>query len=361
MTEDRGPPDMEGAISKGAAYRPVRLRRRFVRVSLGALALLLLAATVGPLIGPHPIDLETALFEPGSLDARILLVARLPRVLLGLLAGGVLAVCGVAFQALLRNPLAEPFTLGVSSGASMGAVVAILLGLDVELVGLTAVPLFAFGGALIAVAAVYLIAHSAVQQRGPSGPAALSTGTLLLGGVCLAFCFHAVILLAHYLADYGNSYRMLRWLMGGLGVTSLRAVVQILPFAFTGVLLIWAQARELNLFWGSAAVAQSRGVHVARSQKIVYLAASLAAAAVVTAVGPVGFVGLMVPHLARRFVGPDHRLLLPASFGIGGAFLVFCDTLGRTVLAPVELPVGVVTALIGGPFIVGVLLRNRGR
>jgi iron complex transport system permease protein len=335
------------------------IRKRFWTTVGWSAALLLVTIVFAPLVGPHLIDPRVALTNPNSLDGRILLVARLPRVLLGALAGGALAVCGATFQALLRNPLAEPFTLGVSSGASMGAVLAILLGLDIEIAGLTAVPAFAFGGGLLAVLAVYWLARTGRGRAGRSSHSPLQTSTLLLAGVCLAFCFHSVILLAHYLADYGNSYRMLRWLMGGLGVTSFRAVLQVLPFAVTGLALVWAVSRDLNLLSGSEPVATTRGVDVRSTQKIAYFAASLSTAAVVTAVGPIGFVGLMVPHVARRAVGPDHRLLLPASFGVGGAFLVVCDTVARTLLAPTELPVGVVTALIGGPFTVAILVKSQ--
>jgi iron complex transport system permease protein len=179
--------------------------------------------------------------------------------------------------------------------------------------------------------------------------------------VCLALSFHSVILLAHYLADFGNSYRMLRWLMGGLGVTDFRTVLQVLPFAVTGLALLAAVTRDLNVLAGGWHVARSRGVDVRMTQKIAYFAASLTTASVVAVVGPIGFVGLMVPHVMRMLVGPDHRILLPACCGVGGAFLIVCDAVARTVLAPAELPVGVLTAMMGGPFMIWLLIRQKRR
>ena len=347
------------------------MRKRFILTCLWSAAVLLVVIIAAPFIGPHSVSLGKALSDPASVDAQVIFWIRTPRVLMAALAGGTLAVSGVAFQALLRNPLAEPFTLGVSSGASLGAVLAILTGADILFLGFSAVPLFAFAGALLAVFIVYILARSNSIKRGGKrkkssrgykgwgNSKALPTSTLLLAGVCLAFTFHSLILLAHYLADYGNSYRMLRWLMGGLDITSMKSILQVFPFSVAGLAFIGVMSRSFNVLSGGEEVAQSRGINVRQLQKYTYFAASLSTAAVVTAVGPVGFVGLMVPHVTRRLVGPDHRMLIPASFGLGGVFLVVCDTMGRTLLAPTELPVGVVTALVGGPFAIILILKSR--
>lgn len=335
-----------------ASARPGRLpARRFAIAVAACLAIFLLAALLGPLVGPAEMDLGEALRDPEGPAGRILLVARLPRVLLGLLAGGCLATAGVALQALLRNPLATPYTLGVSSGAALGAVTALFLGLDGAIAGVVAPTGFALVGALATSGVVYLAA--AVPGR------PIRTSTLLLAGVCLAFCLSAAVMLLHYLADLAVGQSILRWLMGGLAVTSLGVVGRAAPPALVGLALIWAVARDLNVLAGGEEVARSRGVDVARAQRLAYLGASLATAAVVSATGPIGFVGLVVPHSLRLIVGPDHRILLPCSFLVGGAFLVACDAAARLLLAPAELPVGVLTAMIGGPFLVW-LLRSRG-
>lgn len=328
---------------------PLPRRRFFVALAVCA-GVFLVVAALAPLVGPARMDLLEALRDPTGAAGRILFVARLPRVLLGLLAGGCLACAGVALQALLRNPLATPYTLGVSSGAALGAVVAIFLGLHTAWIGLVAPTAFALVGALATSAVVYLAASV------PGRP--LRTTTLLLAGVCLAYCLSAVVMLLHYLADMAVGQAILRWLMGGLAITDLGLVGRAAVPAFVGLVMIWAVARELNLLAAGDEVARSRGVDVVRTQRLAYVGAALATASVVAVTGPIGFVGLVVPHSLRLLIGPDHRVLIPCSALIGGAFLVACDAAARLVLAPAELPVGVVTAVIGGPFLVW-LLRSR--
>lgn len=324
--------------------------RFVVAVSLCALVWLA-AAALAPLVGPAEMDLGEALRDPAGPAGRILMVARLPRVLLGLVAGGALAVAGVALQALLRNPLATPYTLGVSSGASLGAVTALFLGLTESMLGVVAPAALALVGALATSAVVYLAASK------PGRP--LKTETLLLAGVCLSFCLSAVVMLLHFLASMVVSQAILRWLMGGLAITDLSLVVRAAVPAALGVLLIWSVAPELNILAGGDEVARSRGVDVGRTQRRAYLGAAIATAAVVSVAGPIGFVGLVVPHSLRLVVGPDHRVLLPCAALMGGAFLVLCDVVARTALAPAELPVGVLTSIIGGPFLVWLLRRHR--
>jgi iron complex transport system permease protein len=319
---------------------------------------LFFAATLvlGPAIGPVRVNLHEAWAQrgnlAGSLDASVLFLARVPRTLLAALAGAALALAGAAFQALLRNPLAEPFTLGVSSGGALGAVIAIKLGLDVTVLGLSPVMLFALAGSGATVGLVYALGRT----RG-----VLSTSILLLAGVTVSFCFAALILLVFYFSDWTETHGMLHWMMGGLDVTGYGSLARVAPFALAGMAVLLAAAGDLNQLSLGADLAASRGVRVRAAQRWAYLAASLTTGAVVSLVGPIGFVGLIVPHTVRLLVGPDHRVLLPASLLTGAGFLILCDTVARTILAPAEIPVGVLTAALGGPFFVGLLLRAKRR
>lgn len=314
----------------------------------------LAAMAVCPAIGSVKIDIGEALRNVGAidqnLDASILFLTRVPRILLAALTGAALAVSGAAFQALLRNPLATPYTLGISSGGALGAVLAIKLGLDVTLWNLTGVPIAAFLGSTVAIGLVYALAHA----RGR-----LPTPILLLAGVSMAFLFSALILFAHYFADFTESHQMVRWLMGGLDVIGYRSIASILPLWGAGLALLLFLAGDLDQLSLGEQMATGRGVDVGRSQKLCYVAASLLTSAVVSLAGPIGFVGLIVPHAVRFLIGPLNRVLLPACIFAGAGFLVICDTVARTVLAPVELPVGILTAMIGGPFFIGLLFREK--
>lgn len=316
---------------------------------------LLLAMMICPLIGQQAIDLEKALDASipadQNLDRTLLLVTRLPRTLLAALAGAGLALAGATLQALLRNPLATPYTLGVSSGSALGAVLAIKLGLDITFFGFSTVPLFAFAGALGTVGLVLLLARSRSKV--------LPTEILLLGGVVIAFFFSSMILLVHYLSDFTESYQMMRWLMGGLDIIEIKVVGRVFPLWLIGVLAILFYARDLNQISFGDYRAATVGVDVGRLQKVSFIAASLVTATAVSLAGPIGFVGLIVPHAVRLMIGPDHRMLLPSSLFAGGGFLIVCDTIARTVLAPLEIPVGILTAFIGGPFFIGLLLREK--
>ena len=309
---------------------------------------------LGLVVGSTRIDLIAAVTGTDEAASQILFHARLPRVLLAVLTGAALSLSGVAFQALLRNPLATPYTLGISSGASFGAALALIVGPLVGLGSLSygTVPVMAFAGAGLAVGLVYWIARG----RGPSLP----TSTLLLGGVCIAFFFGAMTLFVHYIADLGHSYLMMRWLMGALDVGDVWTIAPAVPVVVLGAALLLAIARNLNVMAGGEVVARSRGVDVKRTQLAAYLGASAITAAVVGVAGPIGFVGLVVPHSVRLVVGPDHRVLMPSALLMGAAFLVLCDLAGRTIIAPTEIPVGVITAMTGGPFLVW-LLRREGR
>jgi iron complex transport system permease protein len=332
----------------------VTLQRRFIRTVAGFGALTVITLVIAPLVGPTSIDLRRA-FDVSipftdNVDAQIFFVARLPRTLAGACVGALFASAGVVFQGLLRNPLATPFTLGVSTGAALGAVLAITFNWSVRLIGISAVPVAAFVGSLVAVGIVYALAQA--RHRG------LSTTVLLLAGVTMNAFFSAMILFVQYFASFADTYRTLRWLMGDLDVSSYQPLLAALPTTIVAFAVFGWLARPLNLLSLGADSAESRGLDVTRAQRAAFFSASLATGAAVSIGGPIGFVGIIIPHLVRLLVGPDHRLVLPAAALFGAAFLVGCDLVARTILAPVELPVGIITALIGGPFFLWLLIRK---
>lgn len=335
---------------------PLASRAPFV---VAAFAALVVAVLVAPLIGASPISFRRA-FDVGlpfdqNVDAQIFFIARLPRALAAALVGASLAAAGVVFQALLRNPLATPYTLGVSTGASLGAMLAITFGWSLPGLlsrALPAVSAAALLGAMGSVLIVYWLARA--RHSG------LSTTVLLLAGVTLNAFFSALILFVQYIGNFADVYRAMRWLMGNLDVSSYGQIAGALPFiALAAAIFAWL-ARPLNLMAAGVDAAESRGLDVQRTQRLAFFSASIITGAAVSIGGPIGFVGIIVPHLVRLVAGADHRVVLPASACIGGAFLVACDVVARTILAPVELPVGIVTATIGGPFFLWMLIK-RGR
>ena len=335
--------------------------QRFRRLLLLSALLLIVVLAAAPLFGSSDISVLRGLLDArangpswqNSPAARVLLYGRIPRILAAALAGAGLSVAGVAFQALLRNPLADPFTLGVSSGSSLGAVIAIRLGWEsLQLVGHplgeVAVSGCALAGAIAVVALVYV-----VGERGSAGPS-----TLLLAGVTLALLAGALITAVLYTADFAETYRIVRWQMGDLDVMRYDLVLRMAIPVVLAIGLLWPYARDMNALSAGTDAAAGLGVDVRRATQVVYLGASLAVAAVVSVAGPIGFVGLLVPHTLRALVGADHRLLLPASALCGASFLVICDTLAQVLFRPAVLPVGVLTASIGAPFFVGLLLSR---
>jgi iron complex transport system permease protein len=330
------------------------IRKRIMVAITGFGTLAVASVVLGPLVGSTSISLRRAFdfSQPfaDNVDAQIFFVARLPRTLAGAVVGGSLAAAGVVFQGLLRNPLATPFTLGVSAGAALGAMLAITFNWTLGITGVSAVPAAGFVGATGAVAIVYMLARA--RHRG------LSTDVLLLAGVTMNAFFSALILAVQYFADFADAYRTLRWLMGDLDISSYQPIVTSLPLLIVALITFASLARSLNLLSLGADSAETRGLSIASAQRRAFFSASLATGAAVSIGGPVGFVGIIVPHLVRLLVGSDHRVVLPASFLFGAAFLVGCDVLARTLIAPVEIPVGVITALIGGPFYLWLLVRR---
>jgi iron complex transport system permease protein len=310
---------------------------------------LLVAVVVGLCVGYQRIDFHLLQTDPNA--RAVLFSLRLPRVLMASIVGASLALVGAALQALFRNPLAEPFTLGVSGGASLGASLAIALGLGINVVGVPIVFMAAFLGAVLSVVIVYRLAHS--------GGGVMLPGALLLAGVVLNLCASACVLVIQYLADYNRALQILRWLIGSLDVVGFSLIWRILIFLVPGWLILGAFARDLHLLATGEESAASLGVDVQRTERIIFVASSLIVGVTVSVGGTIGFVGLIVPHVARLLFGQDVRLLLPASFLLGAAFLVLADTLARVAIAPGELPVGAITALLGGPVFLLLLRRQR--
>jgi iron complex transport system permease protein len=333
-------------------HRSVRTRLVSTIATFGTLAVA--SCLLAPLVGSTDISLARVFdrsipFEE-NVDAQIFFVARLPRVVAAAVVGGTLATAGVVLQALLRNPLATPFTLGVSSGAALGAILAITFGSSLTFGPFSPVPFASFAGALLAVCIVYMLASAPHR--------ALSTSVLLLAGVTLNSFFSALILFVQYLADFTQAFRALRWLMGDLDVGSLTPVLGTLPFVVVAYAMFATLPSSLNLLSLGTNIAATRGVDVTRAQRVAFLSACLATSASVSLAGPIGFIGIVVPHLVRLLVGVDHRIVLPASALFGASFLIVCDAVARTILAPVEIPVGIVTAMIGGPFFLWLLVRK---
>ena len=306
-----------------------------------------------PLVGSEEISLGALWGDADAGQVQILWTLRMPRVAVAFLAGAGLAIAGMAFQAMFRNPLATPFTLGVASGSSLGAAVYITSGLAFSLLRIPGESWSAFGGALVTIAVVYGLARAV---RGASNV------TMLLAGVAVSFFFSSMILFLQYVSDPTRTFRMVRWVMGGLeSIVGLDSVLTVLPFVFAGCAVVFYFRHELNLITTGEELAAARGVEVDRVKLVVFVVSSIMVGAIVSMCGPIGFVGLMAPHICRLVIGPDHRTLAPATMLFGGAFLVLCDTLARTVIAPTELPVGILTALLGGPFFVWLLLTRAGR
>ena len=331
---------------------------RRLSLVLGVLAAALVVVAAGALflgsagISPRAVlSAVTGRAAAGSVESVVTLSIRLPRIAVAALAGGALAVAGVAFQALTRNPLAEPSVLGISGGAGFGVVMGQSLGLGLtalEAVGLTAC---AFAGATVAAAAVYLIAAAG---RG------LQIQTLLLAGVIVGIFFASAITVVISLLDANRLGGVIHWLLGNLAPVEPGSLGIFALLAAAGFVLVVTYARELNLLALGEEPAQQLGVNAERLKLVIFGGAALLTASVVAFAGPIGFVGLIVPHALRMLLGPDNRLLVPASAVGGAVFLLMADTVARNIVAPAELSVGVITSFCGAPFFI-YLLRTRYR
>jgi iron complex transport system permease protein len=330
-------------------------RLAMVLASLGAALLVVVAISL--FLGSAPVSATGVLralagrADPGSIESVVALHLRLPRIIAAVLAGGALAVAGVGFQALTRNPLAEPAILGVSGGAAFGVVTGQIFGLGPTMLASLGLATLAFAGALLAAGAVFAIAAAG---------SALSIQTLLLAGVIVGIFFSSAITVLISVIVFNRLGGVIHWLFGNLTAVPPGPLLLFALLTAAGFWLILGQARALNLFMLGEETARQMGVDAERLKRRIFIGAALLTATVVAFAGPIGFVGLIVPHLLRGWLGQDNRVLVPTALLGGGIFLLAADTLARNIVAPGELSVGVITAFCGAPFFV-YLLRTRAR
>jgi iron complex transport system permease protein len=323
--------------------------RNFGKALTGSIAVFLTALLLSPLVGPTHLNFSNVIAGQAP-DFQVMVALRIPRVLLGMLAGGCLALAGAVFQTLLRDALATPYTLGVSSGASLGAVVSICF-LSGQMTNLPVIWLGSITGAALVLILVLGIAGTGER---------MSSFTLLLAGIAVSSMCMALIDFVHSVAGFTQSFSITRWLLGGIDAVAYRTLAWLTVVVLPAVAVVLARGPAWNLLAVGEEWAAARGVAVDRLLFTGYIAASVLTAPVTAVTGPIGFVGLIVPHALRLWIGADHRLLMPCSFLCGAAFLAICDAVGRVALAPADLPAGVITALLGGPFFIW-LLRARKR
>ena len=325
-------------------------KKKFI-ISLSVLFLLwVVIAVISVLSGTYDMSHLGALFRGDELANTIFYKIRIPRVLMATVAGGTLAICGAALQALFRNPLASPFTLGISGGASLGALIGIRLGLAAGVLGFSMVSILAFLFSLLTMIFVYNVSKVG---------GVVATGRLLLAGVVMNFLYSAFVLFIQFFSNFTESLQTMRWIMGSLDIVGFDEVWKTLIFVVPGCLILLSMTKDMNLFGLGDDVASSLGVNVKKMQNLIYFATSLSAGAVISVTGPIGFVGLIIPHILRMVLGVDNRIILPCSFLLGASFLMAADTVSRTLISPVEIPVGIITASVGGVFFLWLLIRTK--
>ncbi|HLR21528.1 MAG TPA: iron chelate uptake ABC transporter family permease subunit [Tissierellaceae bacterium] len=273
---------------------------------------------------------------------------RIPRVLLGVLVGASLSMAGAAFQGMLKNPMADPYVIGVSSGAALGASLAIVLNISFKIPGISSISIFAFIGGLIAVILVYNIAR--IRNQVP-------VTTLLLAGIAVGQFFTAIMSFLMMLDDRAMT-KIIYWTLGSLSGKGWDPIIKTSIPLILSMIVINFFAKDLNIMLTGEESAKSLGVDIEKTKRYILLLGTLITSLAVSISGIIGFVGLIIPHIVRLLLGPDHRILLPASALLGGVFMIFTDTIARTIISPVEIPVGIITALFGGPFFI-YLLRSR--
>ncbi len=326
-----------------------------ILLSLILILSIVLATVIGPveispvlvsriILAKLPFAGDLILKSWSQAEETIVIQIRLPRILLGVLVGAALATAGTAMQGLFKNPMADPYIIGISSGGALGAAIAVVLRM-----GLLALPAMAFFGAICAAFVVYSI--SRVNDRVP-------VAALLLSGIAVAAFLSAITSFLMYIA--GESlHQIVFWLMGGLSTSAWdKVLIVAIPLA-GGILMLSIYARELNIMLLGDEEAQGLGVEVEKFKKLSIALSALLAGVAVSVSGIIGFVGLIIPHIVRLIVGPDHRILIPASALTGGIFIVITDTLARTIIAPAEIPVGIITAFFGAPFFIYLLQKRK--
>jgi iron complex transport system permease protein len=319
-------------------------------ISLTVLILIwVIISIISVFAGTYDVNPIRALLSGDELSKTIYLKIRVPRIIMATIAGGTLAIAGAGLQALFRNPLASPFTLGISGGASLGALIAIRAGLNHSYLGFSVSSFIAFIFSIITIFIVYSIS----RIRG-----VVATGRLLLAGVVLNFLYSAIILFVQFFSDFTQSLQNMRWIMGSLDIVGFESVWKTLVFVIPGCLILLSMTKDMNLFTLGDDVASSLGVNVNRLEKKIYFATSLIAGAVISVTGPIGFIGLIIPHILRMILGVDNRIIIPCSILLGASFLTAADTISRTIISPVEIPVGIITASIGGVFFLWLLMKT---
>ena len=313
--------------------------------------LVLAVMLITPLLGVRLTHPAVLLEHSGvaSMERNIFFQIRLPRLLTSMAAGASLAVCGLIFQTLFRNPLATPYTLGVSSGAALGAVLGLSLGLTRTVFFLSPIIPIAVAGALATISLVYWIATA--RRR-------FSNHTLLLAGVSVNLFCASLILLIQFMSNDQDTYRMVRWLMGSLSAADYRSALVLSAFLFPALWFFSRCRHELDQLLTGEDLAKTRGVNVERLRKMLYFTVSVLTGVLVAFCGPIGFIGIIVPHASRRLFSCGHGGNLIPTACLGAVILTLCDTFARSVFSPLELPVGVVTAILGGPFFLVILLGN---
>lgn len=313
---------------------------------LMGLSLICLAFT--PFLGATLIS-PSVIFDASNSENLIFWRLRMPRCLGAFLAGAGLSLCGLAFQAFFRNPLATPFTLGVSSGAALGASLYLRLGSVISVLGMAGNLVSALLGCFLSMLAVYLI----TRARG-----GFSTAVMLLAGVIINFFFSSLVMFIQYLSNAHDAVQIMRWLMGTLSGISVIRLWEMAIAVFAGFWIFMRIGAELDLLMTSEEIAASRGVDVNHIKLVIFIVSSIVVGVIVSITGPIGFVGMMIPQICRMMLGYGHARLIPASFFAGGGFLVVCDLLARSVLYPSELPIGIITSMLGAPFFLWTLFRG---
>jgi iron complex transport system permease protein len=331
--------------------------KRVLRVTIALFAVFVFVSAISMLVGPGGISIlpllkslftgwSEATFSLPSTEKTILFSIRLPRIIFAGIVGACLSMAGVVFQGLLRNPLADPYILGISGGSAVGAIIAIITGISLLPLG---IPGIAFSGALLTIILVFGIAGTKKE---------IHSTTLLLAGVIVNAFFSAAILFLISIASERNLHSAMFWLMGDLSLAEWSDIALTGLFLIIGFITMYIYSRDLNLIVTGEETAMQLGVNVELTKKVLLIAASIVTGVAVSVSGIIGFVGLIIPHMMRMLSGSDHRLLLPSSALFGGSFLIVADTIARTITAPAELPVGVITALCGAPYFIYLLRRK---
>lgn len=301
-----------------------------------------------PFIGSEMIY-PTEILSAGTPEHLIFWRLRLPRTLGAFLAGSGLSLCGLVFQAMFRNPLATPFTLGISSGAALGAAIFLRLGVTATFFGMTGSLFCALAGCFLSMLMVYGI----TRARG-----GFSTAVMLLAGVIINFFFSSLVMFVQYISNAHDATQIMRWLMGTLSGIDAGRLWEMALALCVSLWIFTRMGQELDLLLAGEELAASRGVDVERVKMRIFIVASIVVGIIVSITGPIGFVGMMIPQICRLMLGYGHAQLVPASFFLGGGFLVACDVMARSVMAPAELPIGILTAMTGAPFFLWTLFRG---